>query len=782
MLFLGQIMSDDPPVASRSRLPQVRTSLIGREREIADIGRLLRRGHISLLTLTGPGGVGKTRVALRALEELRSDFVDGALFVPLASVRDPELVLPAIARALGIREPAGNRLREVVQAALLDQELLLLLDNFEQIVAAGPTVAELLAGCPTLTILATSRASLRISGEFEYPVAPLPIAEMPDHPSLDDLGRSDAVRLFVTRSQSVKPEFALTEENGAAIVDICRRLDGLPLAIELAAARVKVLPPAALKMRLAHSLPLLTGGGRELPAHQQTMRSTIGWSYDLLSPGEQQFFRHLAVFVGGFTLDAFDQVCGHLASPDLDTFAALASLVNNNLVRSIEMSDGTPRYLMLETIREFAEEKLQERGEDVDAHLRHVNWCLDFTTDSPTVFRQVTPAEIPRLEAEYPNFRSALTWLDVSEGNGTRFMSLVTRLGYFWYLAGYEPEGLEWFRRALASASDEAVPEYIEALIRAGHLAQTLGDPTAREYLERGRMLAQATGDIAQQAQATIILGLLAEDIGEFEEAETLMMTGRKLAQHAELEWADSCALYHLGIIAYGQGDYESARAHLEAARSSAQALGDMLIPSWSLPYLTLTAIKMNDLVYATKLLHQALATVRQPGLRRGDFMLLGASAVFASALAEWSSTARLIGAATARTRGNRQFAFPARIPFLEAEAAARLQLGEGGSGEAWTSGRMMRAEGITAEMEHLLAIAEGTSVAPAIDRDPSTLTAREVDVLRLMIDGRSNREIAEKLFISHRTATTHVTHILAKFGVETRAAAVTYAFQHDLV
>jgi predicted ATPase len=346
-----------------NNLPTQLTPLIGREREVALAREVLLRQDVRLLTFTGPGGVGKTRLALRVAKRLKEDFSGGLYLIRLAPIRDPDLVIPTIAQTLGLREAGERPLIERLKAYLRDKRLLLLLDNFEQVAQAGPLVVELLGTCPHLKVLVTSRATLHLSGEHVFPV---PALELPDMERLPEdfqaLSRYEAIEFFVSRVRAIKPSFGLTEATASTVAGICARLDGLPLAIELAAARVELLSPRALLARLEHRLQLLTGGTLDLPARQRTLRSTIAWSYDLLEEGECRLFRRLSVFVGGCTLHAAETIDDTAASPLMDTLNRVASLVDKNLLLQIEQDDGEPRFMMLETIREYALEQLRDRG------------------------------------------------------------------------------------------------------------------------------------------------------------------------------------------------------------------------------------------------------------------------------------------------------------------------------------------------------------------------------------------------------------------------------------
>ena len=449
-------------------------------------------------------------------------------------------------------------------------------------------------------------------------------------------------------------------------------------------------------------------------------------------------------------------------------------------MRLVDSPTGSPRYLMWETIREYAEEQLASSEDDERARRRHAAWCVEFVKDVPTSMRHGShAAELGRLEDERENFRAALRWAEES-GDTSTLLILVSRLGTFWYLTGREPEGLEWHRRALARARDDRSPESVEVMIRAGHLAHTLGDAAARDVVVEGQELARAIGDIALQASAAIILGIIAEDEGDYGEAEAHLSSAQELARQADLRWVHATARYHLGIAAYGRGEREQARALLREARQMALTVEALLLPIWTDAYLILIACEEGDLQLAGSLLREAHQIQRAANFLSSDSNLRGAVAVFAGALDEWEAAARLLGSAMAEFH-DVPFPLPERVALEATEDLARQHLGPDAYAQAWAAGHKMRRRAVATEVERLLAIEEGRRTGEPGKEDHSILTPRELEVLRLLIAGKSNREIAEALFISPRTATTHVTNILAKFGVETRAAAVTYAFQHDL-
>jgi predicted ATPase/DNA-binding XRE family transcriptional regulator len=545
------------PTGLQRNLPLQITSFIGRERELRQLESLLWKAGIRLVTLTGPGGSGKTRLALQVAASLVDDFADGVYFVNLAPVTTPELVPAAIAGALQVKELAGQPPLESVKEHLHQRSTLLILDNFEHLLAAAPVVAELLATAGRLKVVATSRAPLRLRGEHQVPVPPLPLPDAAAPARLEQLARNDAVRLFLERATAVRPDFALTDENIGTVAEICRRLDGLPLAIELAAARVKVLTPAMLLQRLASRLKLGLTGERDLPARQQTLRTTIEWSYDLLPEDERRLFRRLAVFRAGRSLDAATSVCKAAGDLQIDVLDGLVALVDHSLLYEQDGSDGAPRFWMLETIHEFIREKLEQSGEVEELRRQHASYYVALAEQAePELRGKQAQAWLDRLEEEHENLRAALDWSLGTQGDVTVGARLAGVLWRFWQDRGYLQEGRGWVERAVLVADQVALPIRAKLFNAAGNLNRLQGDfAAARAFHEQSLALRQQLGDRTGVAASLHNLGNVASFQRDYDRAKSLLNESLVLRRELGDPWGIALAVNGLGNIVREQGD-----------------------------------------------------------------------------------------------------------------------------------------------------------------------------------------------------------------------------------
>jgi predicted ATPase/class 3 adenylate cyclase len=614
--------SEFPPLRTlenlRNNLPLQATPLIGREREVGEVCERLREEDIRLLTLTGPGGTGKTRLALQAAADVLEDFEDGVFFVPLAATTDPDLFLTQVAGALGLQESGDVSLKDSLQEYLRRRELLLLLDNFEQVLSAVPLAEELLSAAPHLKMLATSRIPLGIYGEHEYAVPPLSVPDPKRLPDLGALSQYEAVRLFIERAEAAKAGFEITSENAPAIAEICARLDGLPLAIELAAARIKLLPPKVLLTRLANRLKLLTGGAKSLPTRQRTLRGAIEWSHDLLDEGERTLFARLAVFSGGRTLEAIEAICDAEGDLPVDALDGVSSLLDKSLLLREETSEEESRFVMLETIHEYAREKLHESGEAEVVSRLHAEYFLAFAEEAePELEGPDQVSWMERLEADHDNFRAVLSWL-LEVGEAGLALRTGGALWRFWKIRGHLSEGRRWLSAGLAAGETAPAGVRARAMLVLGDLDVMQGDyPQGEENLEASLALCREAGDRRGEAQALNILGWIASERNDLERAEKLLEESIALSRKAGTPVEIHNALNALATLATRRNDYVRASVLQEEGLGMTRAAGDVRGIAVHTNNLGLRALAQNEFERAEALLREA----RELSWKLGDWL-----------------------------------------------------------------------------------------------------------------------------------------------------------------
>lgn len=787
------------------------------------------------MTLTGPPGVGKTRLALEVAARLAPQFPDGVYFVPLAPVGNPDLVLPAVMQGLGLHEQSEFPLEEQIRRFLQPRRAVLVLDNFEHLQGAAPLVADLLRGVPHLRALVTSRGPLRISGEHEFTIAPLPLPDLNDLPPLAELAKNPAVALFEARARAVSPAFSLRHANAAVVAQLCQRLDGIPLAIELAAARSKLLSPQALLERLTGRLSLLRGGTRDLPPRQQTLEAAIAWSYELLLPEEQGLLTCLAVFSGSWGIEAAEAIGGG-DSPDLDVISALETLVNHSLVQSRTGMHGDIRFSMLEMIREYAWARRPDEGQTSGEELRvrHARYFLTLAeTAHPSIRGASESVVLARLDQEHDNLRAALAW-SISEGEGDIALRLCAALWEFWQLRGHLTEGRHWLAQAL-SVSGGLVEHRARALCGAGVLARVQGDLSgARLRLEESITLAREAQDGPTRAEALTNLGVISVTTRDFERAEGELTEASVLWRAANDAWGiafavnvlaglaglrgdlelsrrlrleavdmsraagnrdwEARALTGLGIISRHERDHETARTYFEEALSRFREIGNVFHTALTLRQYAHTLLDGGDRERAGEALGECLAIYRSIDQTAGVAACLLSIGCLYGAGGDTERAARWLGAADRALEAHPGAVQPGDLADRDRTIARiRAELGSRVFDARWREGRQTAVEELLEELEREKPTrASGATEVAELSRAPGqpptggaaaheSLTDRELDVLRLLAQGLSYAEIGKRLFISHRTVDTHLRSIYGKLNVRSRHEAARYALDHGL-
>lgn len=678
-------------------LPLQPTPFIGREHEIREVGQILSKDGVRLLTLTGPGGTGKTRLSLQVANRMLDRFKSGVFFVPLADLSNPELVVSKIAQQLGVREGGSQPLVESLKTYLHDKEILLTLDNFEQILTAADIVPLLLAGAPRLKIMVTSRVRLNLQGEYEYPVPPLRLPDREHRLTLETYKQSEALQLFSSRASAVSPHFEISDNNAPVVAEICYQLDGLPLAIELAAARVKILPPEEILNRLGSRLQLLTGGARDLPQRQRTLRNTLDWSYSLLERGVQILFSRLGVFVGGFTLEAAEAICKvgkkgvAESSFEVDVLDGIEALMNNSLLRLEETPGGQRRYRMLETIREYALEHLTAGGELESVRDQHAQFFINEMSARSLQF-QTSEADykLDWVETEHDNLRATLSWcLDNPKFHEMGVLLLVS-LNWFWFRRGYLNEGREWSNRildlpaakgrseirGLALSSSAALAmwqgdlrfalssiEEAQVIIRWLEQPYQLGvvclfhgtvlvnmgkDIEALPLLEEAQALFQELNMPWMLATTKVHMGNAALGMGDTAKAQTYLEQAHILSQEINEKWLITFVLNNYGEVSRVEGEYDQARTYYEQSEALLREMGDKGELARLVHNLGYTYLHQGDLDQARTQFRESLAMFLKLGNQRGIAECLAAMAGLWAEEGKFEASARMLGAASA--------------------------------------------------------------------------------------------------------------------------------------